>query len=143
VTTEMGEQQANLHRQSIKVVRRRERVARELASGRGREVPLFGPNDGSPLDMHLIELDPGSTAGRHHVHTKSECIYMILSGAISLGYDSGRIRLGPGDTALVPPGVGHSATVIGKRRALLLEIYSSAPADFVIVDEPVHRSGRS
>jgi len=135
MTTKMGQEQADLHARSVQVVRRRDRKPEELASGRGRQVPLFGPRDGSGLDVHLIELDPGGAAGKFHLHSTSENVYVLLAGSISLRHRDGTLRLHAGDAIRFPPSVPHSAVVVGKRRAVLLEIYSPAPPDFVIVDE--------
>jgi mannose-6-phosphate isomerase-like protein (cupin superfamily) len=143
MTTKVRQQQADLHAGSVQVVRRRERKQDDLAGGRGRQMPLFGPPDGSALDVHLIELDPGGPPGRFHLHSSSENIYVMLAGSISLHHQDGIVRLSAGDAVRFPPGVPHSAVVVGKRRAILLEIYFPAPADFMLVDEPAHSSSRS
>jgi len=143
MTTKVGQQQADLHANSVQVVRRRERRSEDLASDRGRQTALFGPADGSNLDVHLIELDAGGPAGHFHLHSLSENIYVVLRGSISLRHARGTLRLNAGDAVRFAPGVAHSAGARRNRGALLLEIYSPAPPDFVLVDEPAHRSSRS
>jgi mannose-6-phosphate isomerase-like protein (cupin superfamily) len=103
---------------------------------------LFTPVDGSKLDVHVIELDPGGAPGHFHLHSTSENIYVVIAGAISVRHANGTIRLGAGDAVRFPPGVPHAATVIGARPARLIEIYAPAPSDFVLV-ESAHPAGRS
>jgi mannose-6-phosphate isomerase-like protein (cupin superfamily) len=124
-------------------VRRRGRRPEKLGRERGRQIPLFGPRDGSDLDVHLIELDPGGPPGHFHLHSSSENIYVLLDGSISLRHRGGRLRLSAGDAVRFPPGVPHSTSVVGNRPAVLLEIYAPAPPDFIVVDQPDHPSGRS
>jgi mannose-6-phosphate isomerase-like protein (cupin superfamily) len=106
-------------------------------------VPLFGPADGSQLDIHVIELDPGGPPGHLHLHSTSENVYVVLAGSISLRHEQGTTRLGAGDAVHIPPGCAHSATVVGRRPARLIEIYCPAPADFTLVEEQPHPAGLS
>ncbi len=144
MTSEMGEQQPDLHADaSVQVVHRHQRRPRDLARDRGREIPLFGPADGSALDVHLIELDPGGPAGHYHFHSRSENVYVVLEGSIEVRHAGGGVRLTVGDAIRFPPKVAHSAVVSGSEMAVLLEIYAPAEVDFVRLDEPAHVSPRS
>lgn len=138
MTSEMGQQQAKLHRPSVQFRRVADRRPKDISRGRGREIPLFTPADGSDLDVHLIELVPDGPAGYYHLHTATDNIYLLLEGVIGVRHDGGVERLEAGDAVRFPPGAAHGAAVVGPDRAVLLEIYAPAEPDFVRLDGPDH-----
>jgi len=142
MSSEMGKDQADLH-ESVRVVRHGNVEPTPLSRKRGRQWQLVSPDDGSAIDLHRIELRPGSVPGYYHVHTTSENVYVLLEGALEIRHPEGTTRLEPGDTIRFPPGVPHSARCAGKEAAVLLELYFPAPADFVLVDDEGHDSLRS
>ena len=143
MTSEMGQQQTEFHRPSVQFRRVADRRPKDISRGRGREIPLFTPADGSELDVHLIELDPAGPPGHYHLHTATDNIYLLLEGTIEVRHDGGIERLEAGDAVRFPPGAAHGAAVVGPVRAVLLEIYAPAGPDFVHVDEPAHPAGDS
>jgi mannose-6-phosphate isomerase-like protein (cupin superfamily) len=142
MTTKVGKEQTDLHVRSVQVVRRKDNQPTALGRERGHQWSLFGPADGSQLDVHLIELDPGGLPGHFHLHPTSENIYIVIAGAISVRHAGGTVRLGAGDAIRFPTGAPHAAAVVGKRPARLIEIYCPAPAEFVLAEQ-VHREVRS
>ncbi len=142
MSSEMGQDQADLH-PSAQIVRAAVVTPTPLSRDRGRQWQLFGPEDGSSLDFHRIELAPGSVPGYYHAHTASENIYLLLEGTIDIRHPDGTTRLRAGDAVRFPPGVPHSARCVGDVAAVILELYFPAPADFVRLDDDAHESRRS
>jgi mannose-6-phosphate isomerase-like protein (cupin superfamily) len=139
----MGKDQADLHA-SAQVVRAGDVEPTPLSRDRGRQWQLVAPADGSSIDLHRIELRPGSVPGHYHVHTRAENVYVLLEGVLDIQHPSGTTRLQAGDAIRFPPGVPHSARCVGGEPAVLLEIYFPAPADFVRVEDEVgHEARRS
>lgn len=60
-----------------------------------------------PLVME-DEVPAGAGRGRDHVHPSQSESFEVLSGSYTLVVDGEQQRLGPGDTAEVPPGSVHN-----------------------------------
>ncbi len=63
------------------------------------------------LTAILYRYEPGSS-WETHSHPQDQ-VTTVLEGAIDFVVDGQPVRLGPGETALLPGGVPHSATVSG------------------------------
>lgn len=64
-----------------------------------------------------VHMDPGAAIAPHrHDH---EEVMAVLEGSVRLGGDEGEAELGPGDSAVIPPGTRH-APVAGEDGALLV-----------------------
>ena len=117
-----------------RVVRVAERRASELRYGRGSVERIVDGEIGARLvDLHVNRIRAGSAPGPYHLHTSAENAYLVVSGEVVVRIDGEDHRLGPGDAALIPPGVPHSATNVGDTDAELIEIYAPADVDFVEV----------
>lgn len=85
------------------------------------------------LDLHLNELEPDSGPGPAHFHQYAENVYWVLDGYLEVTADEERYQLGPGDILLIPPGVVHDTTNVGKVTCRFIEIYAPAGRDFHLV----------
>ena len=78
---------------------------------------------------NLVFTDPRGTAAPLHTHEDATETFHILEGEVTLFLDDEEVVLGPGDFALVPPGVTHSYLVRSER------------AQFAVVIEPAGTEG--
>ena len=119
---------------TARVVRGGDGPRRELRYGRGEVERIADSELGARhLDLHVNVLRPGVAAGPYHRHSNAENAYYVLSGDVLVVIDEAEHRLGPGDSAFIPPGVAHSVTNMGEREARLIEIYAPPDPDFVEV----------
>jgi mannose-6-phosphate isomerase-like protein (cupin superfamily) len=119
-----------------RVVRATNRRASELRYGRGSvERIVDGEIGAARVDLHVNRIRAGSARGPYHLHTQAENVYLVVAGEVVVRIDGEDHRLGPGDSAFIPPGVPHSASNVGDVDAELIEIYAPAAADFVEVAE--------
>jgi mannose-6-phosphate isomerase-like protein (cupin superfamily) len=83
--------------------------------------PLFKQRYGFSRkgDTLRIEMwtDPGGGVRAEHLHPALEERYEVLEGEITISLDGESKRLGPGERAVVPPGVRHSFENTGDRAA--------------------------
>ena len=63
---------------------------------------------GGAANQSLAEatLAPGQATQRHH-HTRTEEIYVVLTGSGEMEVAGERRHVGPGDAVLIPPGAPH------------------------------------
>ncbi len=77
---------------------------------------------GREVVQAIAEFEPGATVGRH-THPGEEAGY-ILEGAVVLEQEGKQpVRLGVGQTFLIPAGMVHDATNKGSTRARVLATY--------------------
>jgi quercetin dioxygenase-like cupin family protein len=86
--------------------------------------PLFKQSyefsrDGETLRIEMW-TEPGGGVRAEHVHPVLEERYHVLEGEVTLNIDGESKRLGPGERAVVPPGVRHSFENTGERAAHLV-----------------------
>jgi quercetin dioxygenase-like cupin family protein len=86
--------------------------------------PLFRQSyafsrDGEALRIE-IWTEPGGGVRAEHVHPQLEERYEVLEGEITVNLDGEPKRLGPGERAVVPPGVRHSFENTSERAAHLV-----------------------
>jgi mannose-6-phosphate isomerase-like protein (cupin superfamily) len=86
--------------------------------------PLFKQSydfsrDGETLRIEMW-TDPGGGVHAEHIHPALEERYEVLEGEITINLDRQQKRLGPGERAVVPPGVRHSFENTGQRTAHLV-----------------------
>jgi quercetin dioxygenase-like cupin family protein len=86
--------------------------------------PLFKQSyafsrDGETLRIEMW-TEPGGGVRAEHVHPVLEERYHVLEGEVTLNVDGESKRLGPGERAVVPPGVRHSFENTGDRPAHLV-----------------------
>lgn len=123
-----------------RIVRAAERRRKDLRYGRGTVEQIVDAAIGAEhVDLHVNVLRAGSAPGPYHLHTTSENVYLVLSGAVLVRIGTTDTRLEPGDAAFIPAGVAHSATNVGEGDAELIEIYAPAAVDFVeVADAATH-----
>jgi mannose-6-phosphate isomerase-like protein (cupin superfamily) len=86
--------------------------------------PLFKQSyefsrDGQTLRIEMW-TEPGGGVRAEHVHPGLEERYEVLEGEVTINLDGEPKRLGPGERAVVPPGVRHSFENTGERPAHLV-----------------------
>lgn len=62
---------------------------------------------GDALGVYELTLAAGSAGAGLHVHRVLTETFHVLEGELTMALEGGDRRLGPGDFALVPPGVVH------------------------------------
>ena len=72
--------------------------------------PAVHDNHGSSLAEATVDPGQMTLPHRHHV---TEELYHVTAGTGDLHLADETLALGPGDTALIPPGVVHSITNTG------------------------------
>lgn len=81
------------------------------------------------LNLHVWELPPGSTEGRH-IHAADdpaddfEEVYHVLGGRGVLELDGEDVPLEVGDTVLVPVDVDHGLRVVGDEPLRIVLIFA-------------------
>lgn len=76
-------------------------------------------------DVMEIMIEPGSTGPHPHVHRRFEHLYYVLEGEFAfLVGDQQFMRLEPGSSIQVPPGVVHDFRNSGSGRARCLHVSS-------------------
>jgi mannose-6-phosphate isomerase-like protein (cupin superfamily) len=68
--------------------------------------------------------DPGVTGPPPHLHDSFAEIYIVLEGRLELRRGDELLDLGPGDVAVVPPGVVHAFRSCGPQTAQWINIYT-------------------
>ncbi|MFL5863243.1 MAG: cupin domain-containing protein [Solirubrobacteraceae bacterium] len=84
---------------------------------------LRGEEYGASVSLILDESEPGQ-GPRLHRHAHDET-WVIQEGTISLQVGEKRLTPGPGDIAIVPPGVPHKLTNDGPGRSKIVCIHAS------------------
>jgi mannose-6-phosphate isomerase-like protein (cupin superfamily) len=56
-----------------------------------------------------------------HAHPETDEFFLVLSGALTIRMDDGDVRLGPGDTYVVPKGTPHQPVAGAEATILLFE----------------------
>lgn len=86
-------------------------------------------SDNVTVSQWDIEAEAAELHEHHHPYEET---WVVVAGEAVLVVDGEPTRLGPGDAAVVPPGVAHAMRPVGACRA-------------VVVDHPVRRDfpGRS
>jgi mannose-6-phosphate isomerase-like protein (cupin superfamily) len=81
--------------------------------------PLFKQSYGFSREGETLRIEmwtePGGGVLAEHVHPALEERYEVIEGEITINLDGERKRLGPGERAVVPPGVRHSFENTGER----------------------------
>jgi thiamine-phosphate pyrophosphorylase len=95
---------------------------------------VAGPGDGNRLtketrlalvkvqspDLDVLEyaVSPEYTGTSDHVHLRHADCFHVLEGALEVTADGRTVRVEPGTTVIVPPGVPHAFTSAGRARFL-------------------------
>jgi mannose-6-phosphate isomerase-like protein (cupin superfamily) len=66
------------------------------------------------------DIDQDAADLHQHQHPEEE-VWNVVAGEAVLVVDGEERRLGPGQAAIVPPGIPHSVTVVGPCRALVVD----------------------
>lgn len=96
------------------------RTVEKIHDGTGpiRVRSFFSGLTASGVNLHVWELPPGSSEGRH-THRRDatddayEEIYYVLEGTGTMQIDGDNVPLRRGDAVLVPVGVDHGITASG------------------------------
>lgn len=70
------------------------------------------------LDMLDFFVGPGYDGASRHVHLRHADCFYVLEGELELRLDGEIVRAGPGISVVVPPGVVHELTSVGRARFL-------------------------
>jgi thiamine-phosphate pyrophosphorylase len=95
---------------------------------------VAGPGDGDRLtketrlalvkvqspDLDVLEyaVSPEYTGASDHVHLRHADCFHVLEGVLEVAADGRTVRVEPGTTVIVPPGVPHAFTSAGRARFL-------------------------
>lgn len=71
-------------------------------------------------------------ANPRHCHPNCEEALYLLRGRLDHSVGDATVRLEPGDTLVISPGVYHHAVVLGEQEAEMMVAYSSADRQFVL-----------
>ena len=73
-------------------------ITRQVVNGRNQTLVRYVYSPGSVFPVHS--------------HPQEQ-ITIVISGRIAFDLDGSRVELGPGEVAVIPPGLPHGAEVIG------------------------------
>ncbi len=89
-----------------------------------REGPTIrGDEHGASVSLIIDESEPGQ-GPRLHRHAYDET-WVIQEGNITFQVGDSRLQAGPGDVAIIPPGVPHKFTNDGPGRSKIICIHAS------------------
>ncbi len=77
--------------------------------------------------FEYARMEPGSSVGRHE-HSRTEEVYLVLSGTGVLEVDGVESVLGPGDAAITPLGSVHAFRPSGDQSVEFLVIETLPPS---------------
>jgi thiamine-phosphate pyrophosphorylase len=108
---------------------------------------VSGPGDGDRLraehrlalvkvqhpDLDVLEyfVDAEYDGAAAHVHLRHTDCFHVLEGELELSADGATFRAGPGTAVLVPPGVEHAFTSVGRARFLNVHAPSRGFAEYL------------
>lgn len=80
---------------------------------------------------HLLEIQAGGFCSEHR-HARKRNHFHVIQGELEIlswpdGKEPDRTRLGPGDEAVVEPGIWHQFRALAP--TIALEIYEAAPVE--------------
>lgn len=98
--------------------------AGEIRAAKGSRTLRFeGRRHGSGVSFFLVTNDPGQGPAQHrHPYTET---WTVLEGRASIRIDDEVVVAGPGDTAVVQPGVWHGFTNSGEGTLRIMCIHAS------------------
>jgi mannose-6-phosphate isomerase-like protein (cupin superfamily) len=118
----------------------------ERASTAARGI-VSGPGDGDRLraehrlalvkvqhpDLDVLEyfVDGDYEGADAHVHLRHTDCFHVLEGELELTADGATLRAGPGTAVVVPPGVEHAFTSVGRARFLNVHAPSRGFVDYL------------
>lgn len=88
-----------------------------------KDSTVRGEDHGASISLIIDESDPGQ-GPRLHRHDYDET-WVIQEGNISFQVGEERLQAGPGDVAVIPPGVPHKFTNDGPGRSRIVCIHAS------------------
>jgi thiamine-phosphate pyrophosphorylase len=108
---------------------------------------VAGPGDGDRLsketrlalvkvqstDLDVLEyaVSPEYTGAPDHIHLRHADCFHVLEGALEITADGRMVRVEPGMTVIVPPGVPHAFTSAGRARFLNLHAPSYGFSEYL------------
>jgi thiamine-phosphate pyrophosphorylase len=108
---------------------------------------ITGPGDGDPLrkehrlalvkvqlpELDVLEyfVDDEYDGASRHVHVRHTDCFHVLEGELEVTANGNTIRAQPGTTVVVPPGVEHAFTSVGRARFLNVHAPSCGFADYL------------
>ena len=108
---------------------------------------ISGPGDGDPLrkehrlalvkvqrpELDVLEyfVDDEYDGASKHVHVRHTDCFHVLEGELEVTADGNTIRAQPGTAVVVPPGVEHAFTSVGRARFLNVHAPSCGFADYL------------
>ena len=112
-------------------------VKSSLDNGRGEKIKLVDERLGTTaIDLHHNTLHPGGPNGRYHRHTKSDNVYIVMSGTGDLVADGKTHTVTKGQIIFIPAGMPHGLNNPHSEPFEIFEIYAPAGPefDFTIVE---------
>lgn len=82
-----------------------------------------------PFEVELVRMPPGATNCPFHSHASEWEFYLIVSGTATMRAGKKRVRLGPGDCVMSPPGEPHHMVNTGKKDLLYYVIANNSETD--------------
>jgi mannose-6-phosphate isomerase-like protein (cupin superfamily) len=98
----------------------------EIVLGRGARVRILVTAEDTGGHASVVEgvADPRIAGPPLHRHPGFTEAYVVQAGILELRRGDELLRLGPGDTAVVPPGTPHAFRVCGGEPARWLNVFS-------------------
>jgi mannose-6-phosphate isomerase-like protein (cupin superfamily) len=83
------------------------------------------------LDVFEYHVAPGYAGADAHVHLRHADCFRVLEGTLELDLAGRTVRADAGTTVIVPPGVVHAFTSVGRARFLNVHAPSCGFADYL------------
>jgi mannose-6-phosphate isomerase-like protein (cupin superfamily) len=120
----------------FKIIKPDSAPRRSLEPGRGYSIRLIdGAVGAENLDVHVNVLAPGAPRGRLHRHTRSDNVYIVISGEGLLVIENENHTIVADDVVFIPAGTRHSLSNVSEDELVVCEVYSPAGPAFDFVAE--------
>jgi mannose-6-phosphate isomerase-like protein (cupin superfamily) len=108
-----------------------------MEEGRGETVLLVDGRLGTnAIDLHLNRLVPGGANGKRHRHTRSDNVYIVVSGQGRLQIEDEYQTIRKGQVVFIPAGVRHSLSNVSDDLFEIFEMYAPSGPDFDFIPDP-------
>lgn len=110
----------------------RDRDAERVQDGATSEIVLLadGADTQARLTINRAALEIGSPGAPAHTHEHTSEALFVIDGALDVLVGAEIQRLGPGDLAVIPPGVVHAFAPSSGSRADLLAVFTPGQGRF-------------
>lgn len=81
--------------------------------------------NGIHLQTATMLLEPGEASGeKGNEHAQSEQVLFVVEGEVHAEIGDRKMRIGPGESVIVPKGAPHAFRNAGERRAVTFNVYA-------------------